>query len=125
MMSFQAAFLSFPPSNTDSPVKVRCNGTRFSKLPLIRLRAASVDGRLRRGSNPDGEGPIRLVEDVPKYPAELGRRIDVEGVGLGRAGETGRGDADTTLSCSRTRVNFEVSLSRVIHNVLLAYLFDK
>lgn len=83
MINFHAAFLSFPPSNTDSFVSTLFSGIRFSISERVRLNGmpASVDGRRRidpvgeEGIDEGGVVPSRLVKDEPKKD-ELGRAGD-------------------------------------------------
>lgn len=66
MINFQAAFLSFPPSNTLSFVKTRFNGARRSMIDRARLNVcpASVEGRRRM--DPVGDEGIDEGGVVPK-----------------------------------------------------------
>lgn len=80
MIDLQAAFLSFPPSNTLSFVKTRLSGARRSMIDRARLNVcpASIDGRRRiepvgdEGMDDGGVVPNRDEREELKYD-ELGR----------------------------------------------------
>jgi hypothetical protein len=78
MISFQAAFLSLPPSSTDSPVKLRFNGFRSIILrgldAMITPLSAAEEG-LRLGIV---DAP--LIEDCDGNRDKLDPRLGVEGV---------------------------------------------
>lgn len=65
MINFQAAFLSFPPSNTLSLVRTRLSGARRSMIDRARLKVcpASMDGR--RLMDPVGEDGMEDGGDAP------------------------------------------------------------
>lgn len=137
MINFQAAFLSFPPSNIDSPVSVLCRGILFS-LPLftraspasegrrtngsigvIALIVESVDSRRRRDSEPGvivpaGEEARRLVNDDPKKLAPPAPILALPGL-RGEEGE--RGDAGPADDVGVGEIMFSCSLMSLIWQI--------
>jgi hypothetical protein len=65
MINFQAAFLSFPPSNTLSLVRTRLRGARRSMIDRARLNVCPASMEGRRRMDPVGEDGMEDGGVVP------------------------------------------------------------
>ena len=107
----QAAFLSLPPSNIDSPVRTLFKGTLCSLilLDLGNVPDISVEGRLRRADEGiaavDGEVPNRLGNDWPAREVPIRGEVKevIDDVDINDEDDIRRDDDGVVRSCSMRR----------------------